>query len=51
MIESAKQSSKNLSVIMLDIDDFKSVNDIYGHQAGDELLKEVARRLTSRLRE
>lgn len=50
MIESAKQSSKNLSVIMLDIDDFKSVNDIYGHQAGDELLKSISDILIGNLR-
>lgn len=36
------RSRKPLSLMMLDIDDFKQVNDQYGHQAGDELLKALA---------
>lgn len=39
------QSITNLTLIMLDIDHFKSVNDTYGHQAGNEILVEFASRL------
>ncbi|MEH7276878.1 sensor domain-containing diguanylate cyclase [Neobacillus vireti] len=38
---------KVLSLIILDIDHFKSVNDTYGHQAGNEILCELAARLSS----
>lgn len=48
----AKTQRKDSFVCMMfvDLDDFKSVNDSLGHQTGDMLLKEVARRLTSLLR-
>ena len=36
---------KGLMLIMFDIDDFKSVNDTYGHEVGDELIKEFAHTL------
>jgi diguanylate cyclase (GGDEF)-like protein len=42
-IERAERFATPLSLVMLDIDKFKSVNDTYGHQQGDRVLVEVAR--------
>ncbi|HAH06566.1 MAG TPA: hypothetical protein DCM05_08575 [Elusimicrobia bacterium] len=46
-LEEANKSSGPLSVIMVDIDHFKSVNDQHGHQAGDAVLVGVAARLVA----
>ncbi len=43
-------SRKSLGILMLDIDHFKSVNDTYGHDVGDEILKEFAKRLVDSVR-
>jgi diguanylate cyclase (GGDEF)-like protein len=50
-INNAKRYNRKLAVLFLDLDRFKQINDTLGHEAGDDLLKEVARRLQSCLRE
>lgn len=44
-IVSARRSKKSLALIFLDLNGFKLVNDSLGHRSGDDLLKEVAKRL------
>ncbi len=49
-IESAKKNHEALSCIMIDIDNFKEVNDNYGHQIGDMVLRELARSISLSVR-
>ncbi len=46
----AKRSGRQLALLMLDLDEFKEVNDTLGHYTGDRLLQEVSKRLTDLLR-
>jgi diguanylate cyclase (GGDEF)-like protein len=45
-----KIDCRNLVFLMVDIDSFKKVNDCYGHAVGDELLRKIAKRLSSVVR-
>jgi len=51
MLADAKRNRHKAAVLFLDFDDFKKVNDTLGHQIGDELLIEAARRLESVVRD
>ena len=51
MFEHARRLNEPFSCVMCDLDRFKSVNDTYGHQAGDAVLKQFARILRNEVRE
>ncbi|TBL81689.1 sensor domain-containing diguanylate cyclase [Paenibacillus thalictri] len=48
---SAKRYERRIALLYLDLDDFKSINDTYGHNIGDQLLKITASRLINSLRD
>jgi diguanylate cyclase (GGDEF)-like protein/PAS domain S-box-containing protein len=50
MLKHCRKTHHRLAVFFLDIDNFKDVNDTLGHEAGDEALEVVAKRLANRLR-
>lgn len=49
-IQRATRSGRPLALLLLDLDDFKGINDAHGHAVGDQVLMEVARRLRGALR-
>ena len=49
-IAQAQRTSRRVAVLFLDLDRFKSINDLHGHDSGDRVLKEVARRFSAALR-
>lgn len=50
LITKGRETKSQLSLMLMDLDKFKSVNDTYGHDVGDEVLKEFARRLQEGVR-
>jgi diguanylate cyclase (GGDEF)-like protein len=46
MISIAQRKQKSITVMMLDLDNFKNINDVHGHSAGDAVLKQVAARIS-----
>lgn len=50
VIERSKRSQATFALLMVDLNDFKAINDSFGHAAGDEVLITAARRLVSAVR-
>ncbi len=50
-LERSRRFNRPLSMMMIDVDHFKNVNDLYGHAVGDEVLRELAERFRSVMRE
>lgn len=50
LFKDSKENNTNLSVLMMDIDDFKTINDQYGHLAGDKVLSQIGHLVKSEIR-
>jgi diguanylate cyclase (GGDEF)-like protein len=50
-VEQAKEQGRKVAVIFIDLDRFKQINDTYGHETGDAVLKAIARRLEGAVRD
>jgi len=50
-VERARRHGRDLSVVLLDLDHFKAINDTHGHQIGDRILRQVAQRLADEARD
>ena len=50
-IRRAKRNDESIAVLWIDLNKFKQINDVHGHAAGDSVLRQVAERLSKRLRE
>ena len=50
LIDSADYEASNGAVIFIDLDNFKTLNDTFGHEVGDDFLKIVAKRLVNSVR-
>lgn len=51
LLEQLDTGSSSMALMLVDVDDFKQVNDTFGHEAGDQLLREISNRIKSSSRE